>query len=267
MIVAMMATAAARRAISAARQATDAERALQRRWGNLSIERNLLPATEQILLGREKRSGRSEDSCKYNFPLGQLNFELLLSDEQAKPNANQMLAGRDRASAEKLLRQALAGSVAQTQIVLRPWDTRPEDIQPINALGQVFDGFVPQQLLRGGGANSPGVPITCWGDGKINIYRVNEQSLRRWLGALGISGAEQLTRRRGAKPQPSMAQLLAELRIPPEQAQRLAMLLTSDSRSHSIWIGSIFPGEASRYRLCVQEPAPTGELRVVAFEW
>jgi hypothetical protein len=268
MIAAMATVSASRLALANARESIEAERSLQRRWGNLSIERSLLPAAEQVLVDEEKRQREAQVSCRRRVLLGQMSFELVIADEQAKPNVNAVVASHERSDAETQLRQMLSGIVPASRVLLR-LSSASSPQTPVASFGQIFDSFAPQELLESRlGMICPASALTCWGDRRLNVYRASADSMRRGLSILvGVGDAEQIVRLRAKSEHSVLGNLLARLELTGPQRQRLASMVTDHSDCHSLWIISSETGYASRYRFCVQSRAGRLGANVAMFEW
>src|SRR5688572_8165645 len=154
---------AALRHASAARAARDE---LQRRWGAVSCREAVLPNAEVILATAEATRRRPVPVLATVVRLGGHEFELVVSDEQAKANVNAVLANADLTRAETRIRNALAGSGLANEVRIRP--TYGSIVEPVGAvaesaslrvagLGQVFDEVEPARVLRAA-ARAEGAP-------------------------------------------------------------------------------------------------------------
>ena len=176
---------AALRHASAARAARDE---LQRRWGAASCREAVLPNAEVILATAEAARRRPVPVLSTAVRLGGQEFELVVSDEQAKANVNAVLANADVSRAETRVRNALAGSGLANEVRIRP--TYGAIVEPVGVvtegaslrvegLGQIFDDVRPARLLRPipGSKVAPAEMLTCWGTGAVNARRASAAAL------------------------------------------------------------------------------------------
>src|SRR5688500_14340245 len=120
---------AALRHASTARAARDE---LQRRWGAVSCREAVLPNAE-VILARAEAARRKPVPVLLTttIRLGGHEFELVVSDEQAKANVNAVLANADVTRAETRIRNALAGSGLANEVRIRP--TYGAIVEPVGA--------------------------------------------------------------------------------------------------------------------------------------
>src|SRR5205814_10271464 len=86
----------ARATIQRSAEARQSQQDLQRRWGDISCQRALLPNAESILVNQEKLHQRGFPTYRATIQLGAQFFDLLLSDEQSKTNVNALLRSEER---------------------------------------------------------------------------------------------------------------------------------------------------------------------------
>src|SRR6266513_6429076 len=86
----------ARSTIERSSQARQSQQDLQRRWGDISCQRALLPHAESILVNQEKLHQRPYPTYRAAVQLGPQFFDLVISDEQAKTNVNALLDLSDK---------------------------------------------------------------------------------------------------------------------------------------------------------------------------
>ena len=86
----------ARATIQRSAEARQAQQDLQRRWGEISCQRALLPHAESILVNQEKLHQRAFPSYRATIQLGPQLFDLRISDEQSKANVNALLDLTDK---------------------------------------------------------------------------------------------------------------------------------------------------------------------------
>src|SRR4051812_9485412 len=106
----------ARQTIQRSGEARQSQEDLQRRWGQISCQRALLPHAEAILLNQEKLHQRAFATYRAQIQLGPQSFEIILADEQAKTNVNALLDLSDKSRTESQLRTAFSNLAAQIRL-------------------------------------------------------------------------------------------------------------------------------------------------------
>lgn len=268
-IIALATVGASSLALRQMETADEAEQELQRHWGQLSIERCVLPSAETILSSDEKIMQQPMVSCHHSLQLGNLNFELILSDEQAKPNVNAFLKNREKADAEIQLRQALSGIVPASLILLKPLSVGTGLHDPIMSYSQVLNAIDPQQLLASRlGLVCPAEALTCWGNGQVNVRRASLNTLREVVGnVFGNGGAEKLIAFRDMSPPISFDNMLKQMDLKSDQRQKLSAILMDHSACHSIWIIDKNPLGAAHYRFSVSTEGNSHGVVPMTFDW
>ncbi|HEV8290470.1 MAG TPA: hypothetical protein VGP94_01040 [Tepidisphaeraceae bacterium] len=242
----------ARTSIQRTLEARQSHDDLQRRWGQISCQRALLPHAESILIQQEKRHQRPYPTYRATIQLGPQFFDLTLADEQAKTNVNALLDLTDKPRAESQLRTSFSNLASQIRLRTSPVPTSGPTTRPIlprylSSFGQIFDSTLPQNLLTPRfDKPAPADLLTLWTDGQLNIRRCSPAS----LSLLNGSALTQLDVRRLIEardtlysknpPPPStpfpadpIRRLLTQTQIPPNKAN---LHLTTTSKSHSLWI-------------------------------
>ncbi|MFO8014767.1 MAG: hypothetical protein R6X20_15845 [Phycisphaerae bacterium] len=246
----------ARRSIVTALDARDAARDLQRRWAVRSCRATLLGHAERLLDEAERGRGDADalsDTYK-NAPkihrtvacrLADIDYELVLTDEQAKLNVNTLLEDEGLAQAQSVVSRMVTatggGAAPAVEVRLRTLAVRslasekdgflPEQ----GAYGQIFDGASARELV--GTAQAPGVSesVTCWGDGKVNVRRAPETVLKQVCEkALTRQDLRHLLEACERNPYVPLSGMLAE--VHPKQREKVYGLLTDRSRCHGLWV-------------------------------
>src|SRR5438132_8318783 len=106
----------ARSAIERSSQARQSHDDLQRRSGQISCQRALLPHAESILDSQEKLHQRTCPTYRATIQLGPQLFDLVLSDEQAKANVNALLDLTNKPRTESQLRTTFSNFAAQIRL-------------------------------------------------------------------------------------------------------------------------------------------------------
>lgn len=241
--------------------ASDARIRLQQRLGAESLERVLLGEAAGVFDALEKsveedrKNGidtRVPTQLRDAVTVGGVTFDVLLADEDAKLNLNQVYhaVGQERVrraigdvAGPAVLRSVrLVPAVPQTKPVenRRAEDAENEvEIPPaFRSWGEVFD-LARLSSTIGDDAALPNVTseLTCWAGGGINVKRATDKAFTQTVACVLSQGAaERLVSRYRESP-------AADLRIliqteGSSQRERLALqrLLTESSTHHSLWI-------------------------------
>lgn len=276
-----------RAAVDHALRAKQAQAELQQRWGVISARRAIVTNAELTLSRLEQDLHRPLPVYRTSIRLGDIQFDLALSDEQAKANVNALLADAGEGNAETRVRAALSGSglTNAVQFHLDPSIGDRSDGGPhaLSGFGQIFDRVPPAQLLA-----EPAELLTCWGDGAINIMRasresiallaggkMNELEIGRLIKQRDAAFAPLNVARKNLMPhandQPSISntsdpvvRLLARARIDPKVRRNVALI--SRSTCHSLWVVAKTP-QSSRYFLFVVDESIRGNGQIQSFAW
>ena len=281
------------------RLATDSvekEAQLQQRWGVISLQHTLLTSAPKLFVDSDKRmresgnTGPFPNSLQRDIVLGNIQFQCVLADEQAKLNLNAIYQRRGRSAtalaARKMneiggLRLRLAPEVADTakqgmakaQTLADEEQMEFEDTPITPAFrhwGQVFDlsrleslqGIPASQLLPAATSK-----LTCWGRGEVNITRatddVVEESCRTLLGP-GV--ARKLVRQYRENPVLNVNQVALQLEIDDLKRQDLSRLLTTQSSTYSLWLHSTSLHGTQRW-LAVAAPIEGQGIRTERFRF
>ncbi len=273
----------ARSTIQRSAEAKQSQQDLQRRWGDISCQRALLPHVESILGNQEKLHQHPFPTYRATIQLGPQLFELLIADEQSKTNVNALLDLADKPRTESQLRTTFSTFAAQIRLhtSLPPTSaptTRPVLPRYLTSFGQIFDSTPPQNLLAARfDKPAPADLLTLWTDGQLNIRRCSPSA----LALLNNSTLTQLDIRRlieardalyqknppppSATPLPTdpIRRLLTHAQIAPNKAN---LHLTTTSKSHSLWIIVRDPAR-QWYSLAVLDQSEDDHPRSYSFLW
>lgn len=272
-------------------QARQSQEELQRRWGQISSQRAILLHSEQILLQLEGRQQRPIAAHRASINLGGQNFELILSDEQAKANVNALLDLYDQPRTETQLRAALSGSGLSAQLKLRPMhkpitlpSSRPSILpRYVTGFGQIFslsDSTAPQILLASHVSSpAPAQLITLWGDGRLNIRRASPAALSlldspplTQIDVQRLIEARNKLYQPNARPDSPAAtpgfddpirRLLSQAAIAPNKSN---LNLRLGSACHSLWI-IVRDGRREWYSFAVLDETDAARPRSESFVW
>jgi len=280
MIAAALLAGLARRSAAEAVEAREAVEQLQRRWVTISARSTLLPRVEPALRAAEGRAAIGGAPPKDAEPVSMVrvtctlagrDYDLLLTDEQAKLNVNALVRQEGRADAEaalgRWLRETRPTGARSVELRLRP--RVDESTGGIGAFGQVFVDASPATLIGKAIGRGPAARLTCWGNGKLNVRRADAEAIRLLCNRpLGRRFVEGLIAARERSPFESLNGLIARADVTDNRLPAKARaLLTDQSQSHGLWIVSR-GRTGDRHAWLVGLSAPEqGIVRTLAFEW
>lgn len=243
-LLAIAVTAAAgvaRRVNDQALQTSRTHDQVQRKWIDLSCRRYLLPAAPTVIDNAEAQTQTPIISVAERFELNGTAIDAVFSDEQAKVNINPIFRSLGKQRSQALL-QSLGTRFTMPPVTLRPVVVLDEGRSTstgdkhFHSLDQVYRKPIELDKIQT-------CPVTCWGDGKLNIRRASRHSLETLTthtvpGAARLSPADidTILQLRAEQPGIGLAAVLNQLGL--EQAQRvqLGKLLTDKSSTHALWL-------------------------------
>lgn len=195
-LVAVVMVDVSRRSVGHAAAAIEAERDLQRRWGAASAREAVMPRIVTILSEEQERRGEPVTELAVSLELGGQGFDLVVADEQAKANLNDLYRERGLDALTRVASETVGVDVQGLRVALSP-DSRftrgtgsdPEsdtpDVPAFESWSQVFGQTPPDVLLRVDEEGwRPVADLTCWGDGRLNINRASRQAIAIHAGDL-----------------------------------------------------------------------------------
>ncbi len=260
-----------------------AEEELQRRWAVLSCQAALLPRVEQVLARAEAARGAPVTVARVSLVLGSQRIDVVLADEQAKLNVNELLRTRGKSAAERAIREVVRGSGSgvktrllageNRQPVRDPLDggvTNNPDDRPLHSFGQVFPD-APAAALIGhpatAGRTSPTIDLTCWGDGALHFRRASPMAVRQFCSqSMDSLQIDKLLEARNRSPDADAFELLDDLQLSDAARDVLDAGLEVESNCHSLWIIARSP-QRSWYHLAVLDKSVQGPAQTVQFAW
>lgn len=270
----------ARLSASEALSAQAAERELQRRWIERTAVATLLGRADALIEAenqrrrteqreRVRRMGGGEPpfepvaELRVSCELAGVDYDLVLTDEQAKANVNRLLAdlkpGEVRRIVGKLIDDAETTDGRPAEVRLQPisyddgdepdaqaaadGSTRPA-LPPIGSFAQVFERITARQLVGEGVGLGHAAYMTCWGDGRVNIHRVRADVLHAMADkTLGRYVVNTLLAARAQNPGAEVSELIKQIDTTRARELGKVMLYVADaSYAHGLWI---VPGRAS----------------------
>ena len=207
-----------------------------------------------------------------------------IDDEQAKINLNQQLKTLpDAVLAPGMAIDQALGSVRIGEVSL----TRDEIAQqlglpPIVSWVQVLPGRRPPELL---GLHHPGQLLnqsvspsvvdqaTLWGDGRLNFWTADSETVRRYLaGSVKPKTIDALLQLRDRSPQLRLGTLIANAADEDKQDREvLTALLNEESQCYGLWLAiqpSRLDEAPTRWLLMVLESGQGAEVgRIQEYHW
>ncbi len=254
----------ARRSTVAALEARSAAEDLRRRWAVASCRATLLPRVERVLREAEGRlvdldegeEPPSEDAYGRPVPekriicrLAGLEYELVMTDEQAKLNVNRLVESLDpdeaEAAVEALIRGAAGAVPADVRLRPIPDDEDEADepdaavgLPPVGAYGQVFQDVPPERLLGLRPGEGLASNLTCWGRTQVHLARASARAIEGACGeAVDPRAVRALIEARNRRPFRSPAMLMGGLdQVDADERGKLAGHVTGESFCHGLWI-------------------------------
>jgi len=242
-IAGVLLTSVARRSLFGAARVEQEVTELQRRWAVRSLEATLLPQAETILEAApagEEAPGRR----RLTVQLAGHDYELVLTDEQAKMNVNALLERHGRTGARARMRRLLeAGGRAAPRVsaalrTRRAPESGARSWEPLAGYDQLFASASPAELL--GTPDRPGAAdrLTFWGDGRVHLHRAPDPVLAEALsGAIPAAAATRLLEARREQPGAGLDALAEAAGVTGQTLRRrVASRVRERSAAHGLWI-------------------------------
>jgi hypothetical protein len=241
-IAGMVLGASAARHGKAAIRASVAQRNLQLRWGDLSVASSVLPLAQQMLRTAADGKEAFPVSVTRRVSLGGMDFDLLLSDEQAKANVNLILARKGLVEVEAAVSALQADQPRALAVRLRPQAPEDRAIRryplAFGSYAQVFAVKQAKELVDDGfGELSAPARVTCWGSGRVHFQAADAAVLRAILaGVLNETQMDELRKYRKEQPDCTLEEALRHLKLTKEKADEARKLLTDESSCQALWV-------------------------------
>jgi type II secretory pathway component PulK len=240
----------ARWSATEALESTTAADELKQRWAVTSCRQALLGRAEELLDEAERGEGKDglpsevylhkpAPEVRVTCNLAGLDYEIVLTDEQAKLNLNALLKvkmpAEVQSAATRLTRDK--GNPAATAPVLLRAMAVPAWL-PLGAYGQVFENPSPAWLIGPDVGDGLAATITCWGDGRVNLRRASEAVVQEaCTEVLGPQVVSLLLSARQRNPYRSLSAILLELdKIDADDKAKVLSCVTDRSACHGLWI-------------------------------
>jgi len=232
---------AARQFCAMALRAGGEQQDLQLRWGALSCEAVCLPKAEDLVAKARVPGADPVSQTRYALTLGGTVFHLIVSDEQAKANANSLARLRGETDLPFVLQRLQAEQCKMLEVRLRPREPVQDETKPPPAYGTFDQLFAVKRAsdLVGTSADKTGVAnrITCWSSGPVNLLRAEKAVLREALaGVLMESDLAALDAMRRAPTPCTIGLVAAKLTLSKERAKAFRQWATDTSQCHGLWV-------------------------------
>jgi hypothetical protein len=246
---------------------------LQRRWGQASLQNTILPRAEQLLDEAERgaeppgpglvRRKPPVRQLRLTCTLAELDYEVIVTDEQAKVNVAALVAAVGPAQTAQVVSRLAEG---RQPVVLRPTSPRAMaavvgsavpagEARAVQApaaatfagYGQVWPSASPADIVGLDAASGLAADLTCWGNGRLNIRRASAQAVREACARdVSADTLGMLLAARDRNPYRPLDAMLAELiTVDPAQKKVLSSRLTDRSNCHGVWV--VAQGAARRW--------------------
>lgn len=266
-------------------EAADAERDLQQRWGARTLQHAVLTQAPALFEKREEVAFERTPGTppppffRAAVTLGDVTFDLLLGDEDAKVHLNSLYhQSGEKAAADAV--GSLVDSAATRSLRLLPatesWASNRVDEESelgpppaFRSWGEVFD-FAQVRTDFGTTAAIPNITTgtTCWGSGQLNFRRASDEAILAVARSVIQDGsAKRLLERYRDSPTATLSILLQTEVDDPEDRRRLARLFSESSSHYSIWIDASTRGRRPLRLFVVQDRDPAGDLRHHHFQF
>ncbi len=276
-------------------EAADAERALQMRWGAVTLERAILAKAPEVFQQREELAAVQTPkvppppSIRAVLTLGNVTFDLLLGDEDAKLSLNSLYhhAGPAKTgqAVSRIVGPAVGRAVRLVPAVeplliaregkrnsLQSDDESPDEEAPpiadaFRSWGEVFD----LAALENGTRSDAALPnlttgITCWGNGQLNFRRASDEAILAVAGSvIQDGGARRLLERYRSSPTSTLGVLLQTEVSGGRNRDELRKVLSETSTNFSLWIDASSQAIGSRRSFTVMRRDEEGVTRQSKF--
>lgn len=257
-----------RGSLSRATRARDATMELQRRWGAATLAASLLPDAGNRLRKESERLRTPMREWRGGLTLGEVEFTVVLADEQSKANLN-MILSTDPDGAIRVTRTLLPRDVPASAIDLRPSSTDSDDADaatpaepPLASWGQVLsDRWSDPRRLLGFDTDRDAINrlATLWGDGRLNLATADRAALAAVAGpSVPATQIDRILEARDTQPFPqgNHEVWLSAAELADQDRARLTAQTTVRSTCHSIAIEANDPWR-SHYFLQIMDRSAT----------
>ncbi len=263
----------ARQSHRLALDATAARTRLQHRWGSQTVHRAILPLAAAVFEHRDQQlrtvpRPHPPAALPGRIRLGNIDFSLLLADEDARANINTLyhFGGLEKC------RAAVRVLTGQQAVRLQPEvpslgglalirDDDPAPVPPaFHAWGQVFELTQVSRLQQATRQ------LSLLGSEAINIRRAEDAAVREVVATvLPQARARRLVERYRENRVNEIEPIIRQMASDPFARKQLSRLLSESSVCYSLWVISA-EGATVRQSVAVSVPQPDGVIRTAEFE-
>ena len=257
-------------------QSVDAQRALQQRWGAMTMQRVLMNRASNIFEARDellKKTAQIGDPppppyIRSALTLGDVTFDLMVGDEDAKLNLNALYHHGGSGKLEQALQDVVPMAGLRALLprpVVKPLlmeqgppasnarRTRNSDSEPtgddkeegkpqipaaFRSWGEVFD-LAGLSKYAGSEVALPNLTtdMTCWGSGQLNVRRASDASILAVFGSVIQDGGATLFLKKYRENPTSDLNVLLLTEVDSErQREKLSRMVSETSTNFSLWI-------------------------------
>jgi hypothetical protein len=228
----------ARAAIRSASSADD----LQRKWATATIQRAVLPQVERLIQITQAQQRRPVPHMDLSFTLASMPVRLRLADEQAKANINTLSRSGGISRVRESLWLLQSSLATHFPLKLSPRLSYTDMSIEIASTPYVhYDQFIgtyrPAQLIDDLGTPVLTDRVTCWGTGKLNVFRAAPESVKVMLkGYLKRDAIAKLLQWRDRNADGTLTELMREAELSADAQNELIEILCDYSMCHSLHI-------------------------------
>lgn len=264
MLVGLALLGTVRHSMTVANAALDGERRLQERYGTLSCQRTGLLIAPAVLAERIAGSTDRLPSVVASTRLGEMDVQLILSDEQGKANPNLWRQQQDPQTVDARLRELMLHSRVAARLHLNVSDRETSarsfaDVLPSGEASAFIELSVPHQPTHGA--------VTLWSDGKINVRSATDRTLRVGLAdAMDALKLDRFIAARRQFPGSGLSDWIAACDLTDAERTSCQARLVERSRAYSVWINTRV-GKRDRTRFVAMLKRPSDDSVFTLFEW
>ena len=243
-IAAVALAATARSSTDQAVAAVQARRDLQRDWANRSIRHTALTLAPSLLADERADTTESTPVRSITIQLNKHDYNITVTDEQAKVNINALLANRGREAARSYVVKQVADYPDFEGVYLPVTLDQTDDSQDrgnnglsrtIVSFNHLLPNFDPAEMLKE--QVTPFDSLTCWGDGRINIKYAPEALVKEvsapLLGSIQVQRLHDLV---AEQDDIALQQALADIGVEQKNIPAVLKRLTFESGCFAVWI-------------------------------
>lgn len=265
----------ARRSLQLAADAADAQAEFKRKWQTASLQQALLANVEPLLASQIQPTFDNQvawpqpSTVEGRASAGELQFQFLLADEDAKVNVNQILRQKPDAYQSTVMTLTQSTSAGRLLPSVPPTHSRQgQKTALLQSWGQVFQPGQPNAGESSGRQVRDATgQLTCWGGGRLNVTRASDTAIQTLCGlVLRDQVVGQLLKERRAAGLANLDDLIGRLELKAGERFHLQRLLTDSSNCFSLWL-HVSNGQRDWNRLVVSSSSRGNTSTMQTFTW